>query len=605
MNGGEVKFTFKGDDNDLTKKTNGLTSKLGGVGKTIGGAFVKGAVVAGGALTGLVGASVKMYADMEQNVGGVETLFKNSANTVIANAKKAYQTAGMSANTYMETVTSFSASLLQSVGGDTAKAAKVADMAIIDMSDNANKMGTSMEAIQNAYQGFAKQNYTMLDNLKLGYGGTKTEMERLLADASKISGIKYDINNLNDVYQAIHVIQGELGITGTTAKEASETISGSVTSAKSAFENFLSGAGSIDAVVDSFVVAGNNIGKAVIQMAPKIISGIVQLINGLIPQMVPMIKKLLPVVIQGVMSLIQGLVSALPTILNALMAILPQTVSMITRMLPQILQALIKGAILIVNALATQLPVLIPQIIDAILAMIPILIDNLPLFIQAGYKLIIGLLSGIIQSIPRVLAYIPKIVKSIVNYFKSLPGTLWNIAKNAVTQLGKAFVNNASSIVSKVKNLGSKVVNGIKNILKPSTLLSVGKNLITGLWNGIANAKDWVISKIKGLGSTIIKSIKSIFGVKSPSRVMFAIGGYLDQGFINGIMSMQNDIDKAVTGTFDLSPSLYGTASNHFSPNVNVTVVNNQKQDRLGQFVNDVKTFAGGAKNDHNYGTGV
>lgn len=161
MNGGEVKFTFKGDDNDLTKKTNGLTSKLGGIGKTIGGAFAKGAVVAGGALTGLVGASVKMYADMEQNVGGVETLFKNSANTVIANAKKAYQTAGMSANTYMETVTSFSASLLQSVGGDTAKAAKVADMAIIDMSDNANKMGTSMEAIQNAYQGFAKQNYTI------------------------------------------------------------------------------------------------------------------------------------------------------------------------------------------------------------------------------------------------------------------------------------------------------------------------------------------------------------------------------------------------------------------------------------------------------------
>lgn len=430
-------------------------------------------------------------------------------------------------------------------------------------------------------------------------------MERLLADASKISGIKYDISNLNDVYQAIHVIQGELGITGTTAKEASETISGSVTSAKSAFENFLSGAGSIDAVVDSFVVAGNNIGKAVIQMAPKIVSGIVQLINGLIPQMVPMIQKLLPVILQGAMSLIQGLVSALPAILNALMSILPQLVSMISKMLPQILQALIKGAILIINALATQLPVLIPQIIDAILSMIPVLIDNLPLFIQAGYKLIIGLLSGIIQSVPRVLAYIPKIVKSIVNYFKSLPGTLWNIAKNAVLQLGKAFVNNASWAVSKIKSLGSKVISGIKAILKPGALLSVGKNLITGLWNGIANAKDWVISKIKGLGSTIIKSIKSIFGVKSPSRVMFAIGGYLDQGFINGIMSMQNDIDKAVTGTFDLSPSLYGTASNHFSPNVNVTVVNNQKQDRLGQFVNDVKTFAGGAKNDHNYGTGV
>ena len=186
-----------------------------------------------------IAASVGGYADYEQLVGGVETLFKDSSETVQKYAANAYKTAGLSANAYMETVTSFSASLLQSLGGDTEKAAKYADMAITDMSDNANKMGTDMTMIQNAYQGFAKQNYTMLDNLKLGYGGTKTEMERLLADAEKLTGIKYDISNLSDVYEAIHVIQTEMGITGTTAQEAATTLSGAWNTAKAAFDNWL------------------------------------------------------------------------------------------------------------------------------------------------------------------------------------------------------------------------------------------------------------------------------------------------------------------------------------------------------------------------------
>ena len=178
-------------------------------------------------------------ADLQQSIGGIETLFKDSAEKVKQNAANAYRTAGMSANEYMELTTSFSASLLSSLGNDTSKAADIADMAMTDMSDNANKMGTDMERITDAYQGFAKQNYTMLDNLKLGYGGTKTEMERLLADAQKITGVKYDINNLSDVYSAIHVIQGELGITGTTAKESAETFSGSLASMKAAFKNVL------------------------------------------------------------------------------------------------------------------------------------------------------------------------------------------------------------------------------------------------------------------------------------------------------------------------------------------------------------------------------
>ena len=233
------------------KNLNGNFNKLGNVASTA----LKGITIAVGAtataFTGLVTASVNARGEIEQQIGGVETLFKNNADKVIKNAKNAYKTAGMSATEYMQTVTSFSASLLQSLGNNTSKAADVADMALTDMSDNANKFGTSMEAIQNAYQGFAKQNYTMLDNLKLGYGGTKTEMERLLKDAQKISGVKYDISNLSDVYNAIHIIQNELGVTGTTAKEASSTLQGSISSVKAAWNNFLSGAGDFSSVVDS------------------------------------------------------------------------------------------------------------------------------------------------------------------------------------------------------------------------------------------------------------------------------------------------------------------------------------------------------------------
>lgn len=253
---------------DAVKKGEGFSSKLssaiqkaGDVFLSIGEKAAKGLAVAGGAFVGLSTAAVKFSGDLEQSIGGIETLFGSSAGTVIANAEEAFRTAGVSANDYMEQVTSFSASLLQSLGGDTEAAAKVADMAIIDMADNANKMGSSIESIQNAYQGFSKANYTMLDNLKLGYGGTKAEMERLLEDATKLTGIKYDITNLNDVYQAIHVIQEELGVTGTTALEAEQTLSGSFAAAKAAVENFLSGAGNISTVFDSISVYAGNLGR--------------------------------------------------------------------------------------------------------------------------------------------------------------------------------------------------------------------------------------------------------------------------------------------------------------------------------------------------------
>lgn len=287
-------------DTDIDKK--GFEKGISSL-ENVANTAMKGILTAIGAVTtaiaGIGTASIKSYADLEQNIGGVETLFKTSSNKVIENAEKAYKTAGMSANEYMSTVTGFSASLLQSLDNDTEKAVKYADQAIVDMSDNANKMGTSMESIQYAYQGFAKQNYTMLDNLKLGYGGTKTEMERLIADANKVKKANGEMADLSiesfaDVTEAIHIIQTEMGITGTTAKEAEETISGSISSMKSAWDNFLNGSGTFDQLVESAKIAFNNIATAATELLPRIAEEIVSVLP---EEFVTAVKNITPILI--------------------------------------------------------------------------------------------------------------------------------------------------------------------------------------------------------------------------------------------------------------------------------------------------------------------
>lgn len=356
MSDGSVTIEINGDSKGLEKEINGIGSKVKSGFRKIGSIAVAGlagvtAAVGGAAsaLAGLGTASVNSYADLEQNIGGIETLFKGSADKVIKNAENAYKTAGMSANQYMETVTGFSASLLQSVGGDTEKAADSANMALIDMADNANKMGTSMESIQWAYQGFAKQNYTMLDNLKLGYGGTQAEMQRLLSDAEKITGIKYDISNLNDVFQAIHVIQGELGITGTTAQEAASTISGSIGSMKSAFDNFLNGSGTMDQLVDTGITAIQNIVNAVGQLLPQLMQSlsdatpqIIAGINQIFPKILDLIMTNAPTLIstigQVLMALVQSLLPYMPQLLNIAMQLIQSFITGLITMLPQIIQ---------------------------------------------------------------------------------------------------------------------------------------------------------------------------------------------------------------------------------------------------------------------------
>lgn len=398
MADGSVVIDTKLDDGGFKKGLSGL----GSLGKTALKGVAVGVGTVATAFAGVVTASVKARGEIEQSIGGVETLFKDSADEVIKNANNAYKTAGMSANEYMQNVTSFSASLLQSTAGDTKKAAKTADMAMTDMSDNANKMGTSMESIQNAYQGFAKQNYTMLDNLKLGYGGTKSEMERLLADAEKVTGIKYDINNLNDVYSAIHVIQGELGITGTTAKEATQTLEGSMGMLKASWGNFLSGAGNLNQVVESVRYVAENILRIVSEAIPDIMDGITEAL----PQFINLGKELLQKLIEGIVTnlpklmegagqilqaLTDGILQLLPQLIPVALQVIQQLAQGLLNNLPKILQVAMQVIPQIILGISTMLPTLIPQIVDCVTTMVETFLDNMDLLIDAGIQLIIAL----------------------------------------------------------------------------------------------------------------------------------------------------------------------------------------------------------------------
>ena len=337
MSDGKIIIDTSIDSSGAEKDIKSLTSKLGGIAGTAAKTLAKVSAVMVTATAGAIGVltklSVEQYAEYEQLTGGVETLFKNSSDKVMEYANNAYQSAGMSANEYMSTITGFAASLLQGLGGDTEKAAQIGNMAVTDMSDNANKMGTAIERIQDAYQGFAKQNYTMLDNLKLGYGGTKTEMERLLADAQKISGVKYDISNFNDVIEAIHVIQEQMGITGTTSLEAASTIEGSLNMTKSAWTNLLTGMADsnadFDVLVQNLVNSLGSLGENLLPRIKIAIEGIGELIRTLLPKVLDeipeMMASLFPESMQeDIKTIFEGIVEAIKTTVDFAMQWIPK-----------------------------------------------------------------------------------------------------------------------------------------------------------------------------------------------------------------------------------------------------------------------------------------
>ena len=410
------------------------------------------------ALANLGKSALDSVGQLEQNVGGVETLFGDAADAVIASADRAYQTAGMSANDYMSTVTSFSASLLQSLGGNTEEAAKVADMAIIDMADNANKMGTSMDMIQNAYQGFAKQNYTMLDNLKLGYGGTKTEMERLLADAEKLTGVKYDINNLNDVYQAIHAVQEEMGITGTTAKEAASTLEGSMASAKAAWDNFMNGSGDADQLADAFATAADNIVKNLAEIIPRFAETLPALGGAIIAQIPGLVVAIVPAVLSAGQSVLKQLQDAVLDFDFAGTA--DKVVQMITGFiegdgLGSLLDTLATIFTGIVNGISSMLPSLLPALIELISYVVTSLLDQLPAILDCALELILGLAQGILAALPVLIEALPEVISSIVEFLIS-----------AVPQIIDAGIELLMALVDALPVIIDALVDALPQIIK-------------------------------------------------------------------------------------------------------------------------------------------
>ena len=470
------------------------------------------------ALANLGKSALDSVGQLEQNVGGVETLFGDAADAVIASADRAYQTAGMSANDYMSTVTSFSASLLQSLGGNTEEAAKVADMAIIDMADNANKMGTSMDMIQNAYQGFAKQNYTMLDNLKLGYGGTKTEMERLLADAEKLTGVKYDINNLNDVYQAIHAVQEEMRITGTTAKEAASTLEGSMASAKAAWDNFMNGSGDADQLADAFATAADNIVKNLAEIIPRFAETLPALGGAIIAQIPGLVAAIVPAVLSAGQSVLKQLQDAVLDFDFAGTA--DKVVQMITGFiegdgLGSLLDTLVTIFTGIVNGISSMLPSLLPALIELISYVVTSLLDQLPAILDCALELILGLAQGILAALPVLIEALPEVISSIVEFLISavpqiidvlaeLPGLIGEVFAEIVTDLvewGQQMLSNASMAMSNMLSKVSGIIQELPGKIWTHLVNAVNKVIAWGqqMVSNASTAASNMLSKVSGI----------------------------------------------------------------------------------------------------------
>lgn len=520
-------------------------------------------VIATAAIGKALSASISEGAALEQSLGGIETLFKDSADKVKANAAKAYQTAGMSANDYMELTTSFSASLLSSLAGDTSKAADVADMAMVDMSDNANKMGTNMEDIKNAYQGFAKQNYTMLDNLKLGYGGTKSEMERLLADAQKISGVEYNIDNLSDVYSAIHVIQGQLDITGTTAKEAATTISGSFNQMKAAAKNVMGEIAlgmdvgpALNELANTIITfAVGNLLPAVWNVISALPSAIVTFVTALGPQLFAAVSGLIP-------QIASGITTGIPTLYQSAMQLMDQFNIGIQEQLPTLLQKGVDFISNIVNGILQNLPQVITMAGNVITYFVNTIISMLPTVLSAGARLLLRLVNGIINNLPQITQ---AAVTAIVRFVASIGQNLPQILQSGITIIAKLEAGLIRAIPNLVGQIPA-IISAIVNAFTSQNWGSIGINIISGIASGLRSAAHMLWDAVKGVLGGFKENVLAFFGIHSPSRWGAYVGEMIDTGIANGLIGkttlvsnaaaeLQKSVKKPIGTSMDLAIS--------------------------------------------------
>lgn len=515
-----------------------VPSALSGMSAAAGAALsglAAAATAAGAALAAAIGGGVKAYSNWEQLVGGVDTLFKEASAAVQANADKAYMTAGVSANRYMEQVTSFSASLIQSLGGDTQKAAEVADMAIRDMSDNANKMGTDIQTVQETYQSLARGNYAMLDNLKLGYGGTKSEMERLIAKANELKAANGEagdlaIDSYADIVEAIHLVQDEMGITGTTAKEASTTIEGSVNSAKAAFSNWVAALGKdgadmaalTDQLVESVATAAGNVVPRIGQIADTLFQTLTERATG-------WVDEGLPAVLEGFTAWCE---SSLPTFIEGGAAMLGGLASGIVENIPLMLGAADSAMVGFMGGIAAQLPSIVPLALLAVSNFAMGVAQNLPSVIASGIQILGGLVTGLANALPQLIQQAPAIIAAFAGAVLS---NLPQIISAGFELLGAL----ASGVANAVPNLLAAIPGIVVQVGQQFISYdwgSIGMQIINGIKNGIVGAARGLCEAAANAANNALNWVKDKLGIHSPSRVFRdQVGRMIPAGIAEGI----------------------------------------------------------------------
>lgn len=599
-----------------------MSGKAVGALKGVATVGLAGVGTAVAALAGVGKSALDAYATYEQAVGGVDTLFKDASGTVQKYAAEAYRTAGVSANEYMAQVTSFSASLISSLGGDTAKAAELGNTAMIDMSDNANKMGTDIEAIQQTYQSLARGNYAMLDNLKLGYGGTKSEMERLIQDANKVKQANGEMGDLSidkfsDVVQAIHIMQQQMGITGTTAKEAATTIEGSVGMMKAAWQNWLAELGKDNAdingltkqLVDSVGTVIQNVGPRIAQIITGITAALPQLFSSLGGTLPALVMQILPPVLGalgqlGTMLLTSAttwITTSLPQLLaqfqswvtSSLPSFLQTGLTMVTNLLQGIVQALpqIASTAVIVlttllDGLSAQLPQLIPIGINAVLNLVQGILDNLPQIIDSGLKLILGLAQGLINALPDLVGKVPILIGQLVGGIINRLPQILQAGVQLLGALANGFVASVPRLIGAIPGMVGQIMHGFTSV----NWGSVGLHIITGIATGIAGAAGRLVTAAVDAANNALNWVKRKLGIHSPSRVFRdQVGEMIGEGMAVGIDESASKVRKAagrLTGILPSQDASYSVGVANASRGVNAAAYGNG-----GSVTNITQTF--------------
>lgn len=576
--------------------TGGKLEKLGDIAKAAGKAIAASLAAAGAAVVSIAKNAIESYAEYEQLVGGVETLFgtggqsleeyaksvgktvdevkgeydnlMSAQSTVMKNAEQAYKTAGMSANEYMANVTSFSAALIGSLDGDTVKAAAAADRAMTDISDNANKMGTDMQSLVDTYQSLSRGNFQMLDNLKLGYGGTKTEMERLIKDASKMTDVQKKLNitvkdgdmSFANMVNAISVIQSEMGIMETTALEADKTIQGSLSSMKAAWANLMTGMADESQDMDQLILnLIDRVGKFAENLLPRVsvvMDGLLKMVQKLLPQIPPLLQQFLPVLLEGVTNLMNGVVQILPQVVDTIMEVVPQLITALIDMLPTLMQTVVDIIVQIINALSTMMPTIVDAIMEILPILVTALINAIPQLLQAAITFLMAIVQALPTIVNALVTNLPMIIDTIVSVLiQNLPMII-NAAIQlfmgiiqAIPQIQAALFKNLPTIIKSIVN---GLIQGIPELIK------AGKDLLAGLFKGLLDPTV-IWNNVKKLGSSIMDGIKDVFGIHSPSKLMESVIGKnlalgIGEGFEHNVGEVNNQIAKA----FDLQGMVAG-----------------------------------------------